>query len=155
MFFIWSIKIYCCWLRYLKSTSFTNTISSSSIPECVLVMKSLFKSFSTKVTSKIQSANVFSSCFQKSTKNLISQNLIVYDILGKRKISYDQIRKGLKNLGVLDQLEKTQICFLSYLWQKKLTSEEVMKVLKYDNDVSEKNKEFLNGFLQKCSECKL
>ena len=82
-------------------------------------MESHFKSFSTKITSKIQRANVFSSCFQKSTKNLISQNLIVHDILGKRKISDDQIRKGLKNLGVLDQLEKTQICFPSYFWQKR------------------------------------
>ena len=39
--------------------------------------------------------------------------------------------------------------------KEKLTSEEVMKVLKFDNGVSEKNKEFLNRFLQKCSECKL
>ena len=119
-------------------------------------MKSLFKSFSTKVTSKIQSANVFSSCFQKSTKNLISQNLIVHDIIGKRKISYDQIRKGLKNLGVLDQLDKNPDLFSElFLTNEKLTSEEVMKVMKYDNSVSEKNKDFLNRFLQKCSGCKL
>ena len=30
-----------------------------------------------------------------------------------------------------------------------------MKVLKFENSVSEKNKEFFNRFLQKCSECKL
>ena len=119
-------------------------------------MGSHFKSFSTKITSKIQSGNIFSSCFQKSTKNLISQNLIVHDVLGKRKISYDQIRKGLKNLGVLDQLEKNPDLFFElFVTKEKLTFEEVVKVLKFDNGVSEKNKEFLNRFLQKCSECKL
>ena len=39
--------------------------------------------------------------------------------------------------------------------KEKFTSEEVMKVLKFENSVSEKNKEFFNRFLQKCSECKL
>ena len=87
---------------------------------------------------------------------MVSQNLIVHDILGKRKISYDQIRKGLKNLGVLDQLEKNPDLFSElFLTKEKLTSEEVMKVMKYDNSVSEKNKDFLNRFLQRCSECKL
>ena len=104
---------------FKKVLVFTNTISSAIIAECVLVMESHFKSFSTKITSKVQSANAFSSCFQKSTKNLISQNLIVHDVLRKRKISDDQIRKRLKNLGILDQLEKTQICFPSYFWQKR------------------------------------
>ena len=119
-------------------------------------MDSHFKSFSTKVTLKIQSANVFSSFFQKYTKNLISQNLIVYDILAKQKISHDQIHKGLKNLGVLDQLEKNQDLFSElFLTNEKLASEEVMKVMKYDNSVSEKNKDFLNRFLQNCSGCKL
>ena len=115
-----------------------------------------------EVTSKVlvpkslQKFNVFSPCFKKSTKNLISQNLIVYDVLGKRKISYDQIRKGLKNLGVLNQLERNPDLFSElFVTKEKLTSEEVMKVLKFDNDVSEKNKEFLNRFLQKCSESKL
>ena len=80
----------------------------------------------------------------------------MYDVLGKRKISYDQIRKGLKNLGVLDQLGKNPDLFSElFVTKEKLTSEEVMKVLKFDNDVSEKNKEFLNRFLQKCSESKL
>ena len=87
---------------------------------------------------------------------MVSQNLIVHDILGKRKISYDQIRKGLKNLGVLDQLEKNPDLFSElFLTKEKLTSEEVMKMMKYDNSVSEKNTEFLKRFLQKCSECKL
>ena len=88
---------------------------------------------------------------------MILQNLIVHDILGKRKLWYDQIRKGLKNLGVLDQLEKENPDLLSelFLTKEKLTSEEVMKVMKYDNSVSEKNKDFLNRFLQRCSECKL
>ena len=87
---------------------------------------------------------------------MVSQNLIVHDILGKRKISYDQIRKGLKNLGVLDQLEKNPDLFSElFLTKEKLTSEEVMKVMKYDNSVSEKNKDFLNHFLQKRSEWKL
>ena len=142
-------------MRYSKVLVFTNTISTGSIAECLLVVESHFKSFSTKTTSKIQIGNVF-SCFQKSTKNLISQNLIVYDVPGKRRISYDQIRKGLKNLGVLDQLEKYPDLFSElFVTNEKLTSEEVMKVLKFDNDVSEKKKEFLNRFLQKCSECKL
>ena len=110
-------------------------------------MESHFKSLSTKITSKIQSANVFSSCFQKSTKNLISQNLIVHDILGKRKISYDQIRKGLKNLGVLDQLEKNPDLFSElFLTKEKLTSEEVMKVMKYDIVVQKKIKTFSTAF---------
>ena len=30
-----------------------------------------------------------------------------------------------------------------------------MKVMKYDKSVSEKNKDFLNRFLQRCSGCKL
>ena len=62
---------------------------------------------------------------------MVSQNLIVHDILGKRKISYDQIRKGLKNLGVLDQLEKNPDLFSElFLTKEKLTSEEVMNVMK-------------------------
>ena len=110
-------------------------------------MESHFKSFSTKITSKIQRANVFSSCFQKSTKNLISQNLIVHDILGKPKILYDQIRKGLKNLGVLDQLEKNPDLFSElFLTKEKLTSEEVMKVMKYDIVVQKKIKTFSTAF---------
>ena len=80
----------------------------------------------------------------------------MHDILGKRKISYDQIRKGLKNLGVLDQLEKNPDLFSElFLTKEKLTSEEVMKVMKYGNSVSEKNKDFLNRFLRRCSEYKL
>ena len=106
-----------------------------------------FKSFSTKITSEIQCGNVFSSCFQKSTKNLISQNLIVHDILGKRKISYDQIRKGLKNLGVLDQLEKNlHLNSELFLTKEKLTSEEVMKVMKYDSSVSKQIRTFSTAF---------
>ena len=65
----------------------------------------------------------------------------MYNVLEKRKISYDQIRKGLKNFGVLDQLEKKTDLFSEFFVTKeKLTSEEVMKVLKFDNDVSEKSK---------------
>ena len=80
----------------------------------------------------------------------------MHDIPGKRKILYDQIRKGLKNLGVLDQLKKEPDLFSElFLTKEKLTSEEVMKMMKYDNSVSEKNTEFLKRFLQKCSECKL
>ena len=106
-----------------------------------------FKSFSTKITSEIQCGNVFSSCFQKSTKNLISQNLIVHDILGKPKILYNQIRKGLKNLGVLDQLEKNPDLFSKlFLTKEKLTSEEVMKVMKYDIVVQKKIKTFSTAF---------
>ena len=87
---------------------------------------------------------------------MILQDLIVHDVLGKRKISYDQIRKGLRYLGVLDQLEKKPNLFSElFVTKEKLTSEEVMKVLKFENSVSEKNKEFFNRFLQKCSECKL
>ena len=65
----------------------------------------------------------------------------MHDILGKRKISYDQIRKGLKNLGVLDQLQKKPDLFSElFLTKEKFTSEEVMKVMKYDNSVSEKKR---------------
>ena len=111
------------------------------------MMESYFKSFSTKITSKIQSANVFSSCFQKSTKNLISQNLIVHNILGKRKISHDQIRKGLKNLGVLDQLEKNpHLNSELFLTKEKLTLEEVTKVMKYDSSVSKQMRTFSTAF---------
>ena len=78
---------------------------------------------------------------------MISQNLIVHDILGKRKISYDQIRKGLKNLGVLDQLEKNPDLFSElFLTKEKLTSEEVMKVMKYDIVVQKKIKTFSTAF---------
>ena len=80
----------------------------------------------------------------------------MHDVLGKRKISYDQIRKGLRYLGVQDQLDKKPTLFSElFVTKEKLTSEEVMKVLKFENSVSEKNKEFFNFFLQKCSECKL
>ena len=30
----------------------------------------------------------------------------MHDVLGKRKIPYNQIQKGCRNIGVLDQLEK-------------------------------------------------
>ena len=65
----------------------------------------------------------------------------MHDVLGKRKISYDQIRKGLKNLGVLDQLEKNPDLFFElFVTKEKLTSHEIVKVFKFDNGVSEKNK---------------
>ena len=61
-----------------------------------------------------------------------------------------------KSLGVLDQLgKKTDLFSELFVIKDKLTYEEVMKVLKFDDDVSEKNKECLNRFLQKCSESKL
>ena len=155
MLLTWSIKIYCFWLRYFKSISFYNYYFIYKHRRCVLVMESHFKSFSTKTTSKSQSGNIFPSCFQKSTKNLMSQNIVVHDVLGKRKIPYNQIQKGCRNIGVLDQLEKKSKSVFGVICDKeKLTSEEAMKVLKFDHSVSEKNEEFLNRFLQKCWECK-
>ena len=85
----------------------------------------------------------------------ITEHILVHDVLGKRKIPYNQIQKRCKNLGVLDQLEKKSKSVFGVICDKeKLTSEEAMKVLKFDHSVSEKNEEFLNCFLQKCWECK-
>ena len=71
----------------------------------------------------------------------------MHDILGKRKLWYDQIRKGLKNLGVLDQLEKKpDLLSELFLAKEKLTSEEVMKVMKYDIVVQKKIKTFSTAF---------
>ena len=116
----------------------TNIISSANIAECVLVVESHFKSFSTKITSKIQSGNVFFSCF-----HLISQNLIVHDVL--RKYFVRPNRQSGLNLGVLDQLEKNPDLF-SALFARKEKYEEVVKVLKFDIGVSDKIKSFLTAF---------
>ena len=124
----------------------TNIISSANIAEWVLVVESHFKSFSTKITSKIQSGNVFFSCF-----HLISQDLIVHNVLRKYFVRPNR-QRGL-NLGVLNQLGKNPD-LLSVLFTRKDQHEEVVKVLQFDTGVSEKIKELLNRF-QKCTESKL
>ena len=64
----------------------------------------------------------------------------------KALISWSSGSIGKKKKNLLSEL---------FVTKEKFTSEEVMKVLKFENSVSEKNKEFFNRFLQKCSECKL
>ena len=64
-------------------------------------------------------------------------------------------KKGVEILEFSISWRKTPNLFSEFFVTKeKLTSEEAMKVLKFDHSVSEKNEEFLSRFLQDCWECK-
>lgn len=64
--------------------------------------------------------NIFPFVYLKeSTKEKVTQSLMIYDILVKRKPSLDQLRSGLKILGVLDLMEKKPGSLATYFLHQK------------------------------------
>jgi len=64
--------------------------------------------------------NIFLFVYLKeSTKEKVTQSLMIYDILVKRKPSLDQLRSGLKILGVLDLMEKKPGSLATYFLHQK------------------------------------
>ena len=41
-----------------------------------------------------------------SAKGKIIQSIVMYEVISKRKMALDQLRKGLTTLGVLDEMLK-------------------------------------------------
>ncbi|CAB4045193.1 Hypothetical predicted protein, partial [Paramuricea clavata] len=58
-----------------------------------------------------------------SNKRKIIQSIASFEVIGKRKMALDQLRKGMKTLGLLDKIEKHAGLFESVFnrGQEKLT----------------------------------
>lgn len=73
-----------------------------------------------------------------STKGKIVQSVVMYEVISKRKMALDQLRKGLTTLGVLDEMSKHPRLFESVFTFKpvELTPATVKECLKYPDELS-------------------
>ena len=74
-----------------------------------------------------------------STKARVIQGILMYEITAKRKVALDQLRNGLKILGVLDEMQRYPQLFERAFTHNKpdLTSESVNDYLKFPADLTE------------------
>lgn len=77
-----------------------------------------------------------------STKGKIIQSIVMYEVISKRKMALDQLRKGLITLGVLDEMSKHPHLFESVFTFKRveLTPAIVREYLKYPDELSDEIK---------------
>ena len=73
-----------------------------------------------------------------STKGKIIQSIVMYEVISKRKMALDQLRKGLTTLGVLDEMSKHPLLFENVFTFKpvELTPATVKDCLKYPDELS-------------------
>jgi len=74
-----------------------------------------------------------------SSKGKIIQSVVMYEVISKRKMALDQLRKGLTTLGVLDEMSKHPYLFENVFTFRpvELTPTTVKDCLKYPDELSE------------------
>ena len=95
-----------------------------------------------------------------STKGKIIQSVVMYEVISKRKMALDQLRKGLNTLGVLDETSKHPHLFESVFTFKpvELTPAIVKECLKYpdeSSDQAQETKMMMNRFFDQSSSARL
>ena len=95
-----------------------------------------------------------------STKEKIIQSVVMYEVISKRKMALDQLRKGLNTLGVLDEMSKHPHLFESVFTFKpvELTPAIVKECLKYPDELSDQAQEtkmMMNRFVDQSSSARL
>ena len=95
-----------------------------------------------------------------STKRKIIQSVVMYEVISKRKMALDQLRKGLNTLGVLDEMSKHPHLFESVFTFKpvELTPAIVKECLKYPDELSDQAQEtkmMMNRFVDQSSSARL
>lgn len=100
------------------------------------------------------------SVLQMSTKGKIIQSIVMYEVISKRKMALDQLRKGLITLGVLDEMSKHPHLFESVFTFKpvELTPAIVRECLKYPDELSDQAQEIkmmMNRFVDQSSSARL
>ena len=98
--------------------------------------------------------------FQMSTKEKLIQSVVMYEVISKRKMALDQLRKGLNTLSVLDEMSKHPHLFESVFNFKpvELTPAIVKECLKYPDELSDQAQEtkmMMNRFVDQSSSARL
>lgn len=80
----------------------------------------------------------------------------MYEVIAKRKVALDQLRDGLKILGILDEIQRyPQLFECAFTYRKlDLTSEIVNNYLKYPDELSEQElnvKSMITRFINESS----
>ena len=93
--------------------------------------------------------------FKNKNKMDIIQNLIIHNVIDRRKIALDQLANGLEILGFRDEM-KQHIDYFEELFvvKEKLTATNVLNILSFQdkhNVDEEKTKQFLLGYLENSS----
>ena len=85
----------------------------------------------------------------------ITQNLIIHDVIGWRKIALDQLANGLEVLGFRDEMKQHIDHFEELFFGKeKLTATNVLNTLSFQDKLNadeEKTKQFLLWYLENSS----
>ena len=76
-----------------------------------------------------------------STKSKVVQSCVMYEVISKRKMALDQLRKGLTTLGLLDEISRYPHLFEGVFTFKaqELTPAIVNDCLKYPKELSEQD----------------
>ena len=95
-----------------------------------------------------------------STKGKIIQSIVMYEVISKRKMALDQLRKGLTTLGVLDEMSKHPHLFENVFTFKpvELTPTTVKDCLKYPDELSKQaqdTKMMMTRFVDQLSSARL
>ena len=99
---------------------------------------------------------MFAFMFKKKSKMDIIQNLIIHNVIDRRKIALDQLANGLEILGFRDDM-KQHIDHVEELFvvKEKLTATNVLNTLGFQDKLNadeEKTKQFLLGYLENSSD---
>ena len=93
-----------------------------------------------------------------STKAKVIQGIIMYEVIAKQKVALDQLRDGLKILGILDEMQRfPQLFECAFIYKNvELTSEIVNDCFKYADALSEQNvKSMVTRFIEESSSIRL
>lgn len=67
-------------------------------------------------------------------KPVISQYLVSHDVFTKRKVLFDQLRKGLRLLGVAQEMSKYPAVYKPFFVPHCLTAVDVIETLRFEKD---------------------
>ncbi len=95
-----------------------------------------------------------------STNAKVIQGIIMYEVIAKRKVALDQLRDGLKILGILDEMQRfPQLFECAFIYKNvELTSEIVNDCLRYADALSEQEqnvKSMVTRFIEESSSIRL
>lgn len=81
-------------------------------------------------------------------KMLVTQALVIHDVIGRRKVAPDQLSDGLKALDFLNAMQSYPKLFEElFVLKDHLVSRDVIKTLKFDSNLKEEGTKTKNYFL--------